>query len=570
MRHPMIYRCCCVLLAGISLAACAANGVSQSVPSTNAVKRAAVATTARAEVVIHWTSPSSKSSARHKPRFISPSAQSIRVAVAPVGKSDGDVVTNVVNRSSNHSTSTLRFDAPVGQDSITFQVFDGFDGAGNQIGGASIARQAIVAGKINHVGATFEGYVSNVILSSSDPRLVPMPWAWYGVNASKQPPYALVGTGAISVTLTPVDADGNVILGSNDGPVIAAKSTNPSAIRLEPVKGTPGGYTLQAVSPFSSSASSPTIELAISATPGLDGTAISTGYTIGELSELFAASSAGISAYRMSASATIGYAVPITTSGDFGGVRLIRGLAYDGDHHRLYVADGVAMRIDAFDEDGNADPTWTPPQVVNTTGLAYSAHAHRLYVTSSENGGSVSAFDASGTAVKLTGFTGLQTLLGIAYDSWSGDVALLQGSNGATTLGEFDATGRPIASSSVVVSGPPSFSASSPIGISGAAGGLYIYGVWQEVGYEVQNWTFSTVWGRYFDGSGDYGYSDSGSNPIVAAAGDPNDAYTYLAIGNGAGINCYRQIEYPILGQLEATIPVPPNGTSFSALAVAF
>lgn len=403
------------LLVALALAACS-GGSSPFVPnnSQQSATPQRHGKTAKAQIVIHWRSQRRVKHAR-RAFFISPSAQSIWISVAPVGKPNAATV-RTINRGKS-STSAVLLDAPIGSDIFTFQACDQPDGAGNQLGGATV-QQKIVAGKTNTVSATLEGYASTFAITSDDGRFAP--------TAGSESGYTVAGEGQYTFSVAPVDIDGNVIL--SPGVPKTSATSDTSYYAVAPVKGKANTFTIRALGSLSGrlggSVTRP--QLVLSA-PGAASTITTQDYALTNVALLYAAAGAGSSAHIYAYDALDNqYTLP---SGAFSGLSKPIGMVYDPASQRIYVADAGTNSILAYDESGNAlsGAGWNAPSVSGLTGITFSTNTHEIYVSSSAGStGKILVFDTSGATVTTSGgFSGLHgPPVGLAFLSAADSVYL--------------------------------------------------------------------------------------------------------------------------------------------------
>ncbi|MBV9409926.1 MAG: hypothetical protein JO164_13950, partial [Candidatus Eremiobacteraeota bacterium] len=406
MQAP--YRWCA--LGALALVAGCGGGAASSMPR-------APHRTASAQIVVHWTAPVSGQAALRRPRFVSASAQSIEIDVAAQGStSPAGTLRSVVNRPTSGSISTLAIDAPVGADTFTFVVYDKANATGATLGGTTLA-QTIASGVANTVSATLTGYARSFAWATTDIHFRPAGTAPDGLAR-----YSVLGQGNTTVVVTPLDADGNAILGYT--PPIGGSLDN-GAFTVAPVASHNGTYTLRAIAQL------PTLgepRLIFTAT-NPDGTVASSSFALSENAIGFGASGTGASA-TITAFDVLGNLVPAAT-GTFVGLQKPIGLALNEPAGVLYVADAGTGSILAFDESGAPAPGWTAPAVPNVTAVAFSPDNQRVYATTSANGGAVLAFDTTGAPIALNGtFAGLTAApVGIAVGRTFSNVAVVQAGN---------------------------------------------------------------------------------------------------------------------------------------------
>ncbi|HKU67940.1 MAG TPA: hypothetical protein VJP85_09190, partial [Candidatus Baltobacteraceae bacterium] len=519
---------------------------------------------ATAQFTIKWSS-ATKAPAVRKPLFISPSAQSIRVDTAPAGSTDlSQRVTTIVNNTGT-STSTVGIDAPIGNDTFTFTVFDQANAQGTNLGGGMVT-QTIAAGTANVVKATLDGYLAGLAISSNDTRLVKTSGFAGGL-----PIYAIVGTSPITFTVAPLDADGNVIL--SGAPTITAQSDS-SAFSLAPVAGSSTSFTIQAVGPMPAGVAARMTFSAPSATRTFSAT-----YTLMQLGLLYATGGTGTSAHVFAFDTT---GKQYTLSGSFPGLQTPIGIAFDNVNQRLYVADSGASSILAYDMNGNAATGWTPPSVPQPTGIAYSASANHVLVTSKAGTGAVLVFDKSGAPVANPGFTGLHGLpVGIADGATDSLIAVVDAGNPGY-LDVFTTAGAALTanSSSLVDGNNLPF---SPAGVGAADGNASLSDRFWVSGTDASNGPETALYwpitpnaplffyaALYFAGEI---WTPRVTGPTTSAYNIATNEFYIVDSGQLRGFSCAQSPcdggYPPSLRPPEAALIAPPNGITFTAAAFA-
>ena len=177
-NRPLAVRLLGAGLASGLLAACSGGGtVAPAAPQTRPQA------TARVTFTMNWNDPSGQS-LRRTPKYVPASARSVGVAV------NGGTAQVL-----NNPATTLAIDAPVGNDTFGFVLYDAANGSGNVLSRATVT-QAIVLATANTVSAVLNGVVASLAVALS--------------NASPN-----AGTPAtVNVNVTAKDADGNTIIGS--------------------------------------------------------------------------------------------------------------------------------------------------------------------------------------------------------------------------------------------------------------------------------------------------------------------------------------------------------------------
>jgi hypothetical protein len=350
-------------------AAAAGNGSSQKV-----------------RISIDWRTKSTK-----RDRFTSPSARSVRVDIQGAHAFWSHVV---IDKPKTDKITTTAVTVPIGNDAFTFTLFDRRQAAGTKLGGSTVLRK-IVAGHSAVIRTTFFGYAAGFTIVSDDKRFAPVVSTGNGL-----PEYEVRGQAKLTFSVTVTDPDGNVILAPGM-PAVTASCDTPGVFTLLRVAGKRNVFTIQATAPIGPSAH---VNLLLSAA-GAEGVTYTATYPLLENSLILAAAGTGSAAHVYELD-TLGNLYP--TAGGFPGLQDPVGLAYDNDHHRIYVADAGASTILAYDENGNAVSGWTKPSVPGITGVTYSSHSRNVYASSTSGGGAIKTFDSNGTpAVTPGGFTGL-------------------------------------------------------------------------------------------------------------------------------------------------------------------
>lgn len=367
------------LTAAASLLAFAGCSGSHALP-TSASQRNVVSST----LTMHWPARTGTSSAARGRKSISPSAQSIVVEV-----NNDSTLTTVSNRPAGtaSATSTVVVLTPPGNDSFTFSVYDAQNGTGNELGQKTVV-QAIVAGQNNVINATVDGLVASVQIAplANQPTVAPV------TDPSGKTVYSMLGDVPVTFAATPLDADGNVILGPGD-PVSFDASTLSTSITVAPVSGQGNEFTVRA--------------------SGLSNTAASAGFTVKATDGIGTFTQSNVSltlsgltyvAYENAGTGTIAAldssGTRVALAGSFGGVVDPKGIAYDSQDHRIYVADAGANALLAFNSDGSTfTGNYTPPSLSAPFAVAYDDHTNVLYVLDTAG---VHAVNADGSAAPVT------------------------------------------------------------------------------------------------------------------------------------------------------------------------
>jgi hypothetical protein len=420
----------------LALAACSVRqGAPGYVPAVADVRVFSSAAHATVSFTIHWPTAAgkAKSNLLRRPFFISPSAKSFRIDVAPADSSNPKAITSTfVNRPARETTTTITFAAPIGEDDFVFGDYDQPNAKGNKLGGAEVFEK-IGASGVNKISATLSGYAAGVRLTTSSPWLSPKT----STNLTK---YTLVGDQANEVAVSPLDADGNVIVPPGIEPIATMSSTDPS-IAVALVSGKPNVFIVQAVS---LTAKSNVPALQVDVTSGASGSQeFETSFPISEEDAVYATSGKGATA-KMTVFDQNGNT--IQTSGTFSGLNEPVALAYDTADHRVYVADAASQTIQAYDGEGNPVAGWTAPKVTGIASIVWAYTTQLVYATTTANGGGIDAFDSTGQGgpVPAGEFAGVSHPTALAYSgpsNFSGgvfDQIYVAGSTGnVTTVGTY-------------------------------------------------------------------------------------------------------------------------------------
>jgi DNA-binding beta-propeller fold protein YncE len=369
------------------LAGCSGGGGSHALPSAPGT---------RVQFSIKWPSVQTLSHLR-RPLYISPSTMSVAVEV-----NDDASLTTIANNpnSGQGGTQTVQVNAPPGNDKFYITLWDKQDGQGNQLGQAVLSK-TIVAAQVNSITATVEGVLAKIAVTHAAQE----PFFEQLSDEGGTPFFTLVGNHTGTVALSPLDADGNVILGDGGVGPLSLESSDP-AITLTPVSGTADEYTVQRTGDVGPGTHA---TLVASATDG-NGNPTTTRYPLHVSASMYVAfENAGSGSI---ATLDQGGNV-ISTSGHFSGVVDPKAISYDADDRLIFVADAGANAVLAYDEDGNAAANCAPMSVNGASGVAYNPVTKLVYVTSSTQN-TVTVFTPAGAPVAASGFSGLQSPNGIA------------------------------------------------------------------------------------------------------------------------------------------------------------
>lgn len=346
---------------------------------------------------------------RRAPHFVSPSAQSIEIDVAPSGQ-PAKPITKIVNKPKSSNSSTVTFSVPAANDTFTFGVFDRPAAGGNEIGGG-VTVKTIVGGHTNVVNATLDGYVAEA-------DLVPTSGAQFLKPNAAIGGYTLLGELPVEVAFTFKDADGNIILPTKESTVLVSiASSQSSLIAVKTVTGKANTVSLQAVGP--NPAFTP-VTLNVQVRSGAGGQQqYSQQYSLQQEALLYAAASG--SPGSMTLFDQEGKTYP--AAGGFPGLSNPIAMAWDDRDAELFVADGTQHVILAYDGLGNTLKQWSTPSVPGITSLTYNHDLHRVYATAAKSAGAakdaVLAFDLHGDPVAVHGFANAVGPVSIAYSNFA-------------------------------------------------------------------------------------------------------------------------------------------------------
>jgi hypothetical protein len=369
--------------AALALAASGCGGGARSVPAAH---HALASARSPVSFTMRWPDRT-PGSTRHRPHFVSPSTMSVVVEVNPDGAPAGPV-TFANNPGTAGGTSTVAIDAPVGADVFVISLYDAAQtpgetsAAGNELGRVRVA-QTIVANTLNTLSATVIGTVASVRVGPlpSQPNVMAQPGGADG--------YELVGRAPATFAVAPLDAGGNVIV-QPDAPVSIALAPNARAtgvLTVTPVSGTTDRFVVQAVAPNATTYPTSLVATATDAAGGL----ATSSLIVDATSAVYVAYANGAApaVARFDAHGTA-FALP---PGAFAGLLNPVALAYDADDRRVFVADGAAGKVLAFDEDGAPVAAFAAPVVAGLNGVTYDSHNRNVYAS---GGAGVSVFAPNG------------------------------------------------------------------------------------------------------------------------------------------------------------------------------
>lgn len=283
--------------------------------------------------------------------------------------SSGASTMTVANNPGNKPSTTLSLDAPAGSDTFVISSYDRKQKTGegkplgNQLGQATVTK-TIVAGKVTRVHFTIGGIVTFVSIALPSPG--PLVSLSGGVGAQA---LDVIGGASETVTLTPLDADGNAILTSSASARYTLKPTTGTTgmVKIASISKKPNEFSVSVVPPPANDVS-PVKRLELIAgvtdTIGLHTTNVGlipvnevvVGYTAGR-------------APRIAVYDGSGHLVTLPP-GAFPGVTQPVGVAYDPDDRWILVAD-ASNKVLAFDMLGNAIANFKAPTLSGLTAIAY-------------------------------------------------------------------------------------------------------------------------------------------------------------------------------------------------------
>jgi hypothetical protein len=324
-----------------------AGGCSGHIGTGNlpAVPAYQAAPTANITIAIKW--PSSAQSGAN-PAFISPSAQSVTVAV------NGTLIATINAPPPGQPSQAVTAAAPLGSDVFSMKTYDGANATGTMLGQVD-ETFTVADGQANNIALTVIGIATSiaVVPEPNQPLLL-------GDAVSG---YRIAGNRGVVFDVTLKDADGNTILNGGQPPLGVSGNQNlffsyddPSlnVIRAVSTNGI-NGYdqvVLTAFNPDGSQISAPPIKI---------------GNT-----EIVAVIDGG-STPRVSLYDLNGNAIPLP-AGRFGGLTQPSGLTYDPCLFTFAITDSASNSLNFYAEDGGP-PAYTPgpflPALNNPTALTF-------------------------------------------------------------------------------------------------------------------------------------------------------------------------------------------------------
>jgi hypothetical protein len=363
----------------------------------------------RASITLLWKAPSRAISHGRSPHFISPSAQSIQIEVSAGGAAAKQPST-IVNRPQTGTQSIVTMNVPAGSDVFLFSVFDKKNAAGTNIGGAQVTK-TIAPQTTTKFGVTLDGYVQQAVLTPS----VGKAFLKTRLNVGGGPGYTLVGSASVELSVTFMDADGNVIVPSQANAYVTLASSQPSLIALHRLSPQSNSFTIRAMEP-NPEFTPVTIELQVSS--GSSGSQqFFRQFSVQEEALLVAAASGKPGSIVLFDQEGNVY----HNGGTYPGLKDPVAVAWDPYDNALFVGDSASQAIYAYDETGNPLKGWTAPHVPGINSVTFNHDARRVYAVATKSSGAarsaILAFDLSGHAVRVRGFKGASAPVSIAYNN---------------------------------------------------------------------------------------------------------------------------------------------------------
>lgn len=480
------------VVVAISFLLAGCGGKSGGLPPTPTKPASKVAV----QFTMHWPNKSTTTSKR-KRMYISPSTQSVIIAVNSASNPPGPVTfANISSATGNPPTSTISINAPIGSDDFIIQLYDAQQTAGetapngNLVGQTEVT-QTINAGTLNTINATIDGVASGVSIQP----LANQPT----VETSQSSGFNIVGSAPVTFQVNALDVDGNVIVAPGNAPTTTLAPYG-SGVSVSAVSGSANQFTVQVTAPASST-SFPSVYATANDSYGDTANGI---ININPVSAIYVGyGSGGVALYDGNGSALT------LPSGAFGGVQNPVAMAYDYDDNYVFVADAGQGKLLAFDPLGNPISGFTAPSVAGISAVAYDSNNKTVYTVSTSGISSFMTTGAAGpTAVAVSNAAGIAY---IASDSSNKPLTELSAGLGGSTpsIGLYNEAGSQ--TSSFTVSGIPTSIAYAP----------YFAGIVQQI-YGVRS---GNVDGYDTNGGSKVTIADA-NNPFGIAV-DPNshDAY---------------------------------------------
>ena len=416
-------------------------GGAASLPGAGSVPR-----TTDARVVITIPQRAASSAGSRAPAYVSPSTQSLTVAIDGGTPTAQNLTTSSPNCSVGGPLSALTCTVPIavatGSHTFTFNTYDALNGAGSILSTNAVT-QTIVANQTNSINVTLAGVPASLqvlVLGSGS-----------GISGTVTTGLRATGAASIPLSVAPLDADGNIIIGPG-APTLSASITGATpgfGGAATPNASNPNEFTVSALAPGSATFS-------VTATPAIPaaGTPLSASVPLTYVAVVTTIAGAH---------GTSGFADGTGTNARFYGDA---GIAYDSATGDLYVTDttncmfrevspgngtvnsGSVVTLAGDGSGGGcglADGTGTAARFANPIGDAYDSANGYIYITDLSNCairqvtlGSGTA--GSGTVVTVAGGvcgyadgTGATAKFfnpaGIAYDSVNDDLYVTDDTN---------------------------------------------------------------------------------------------------------------------------------------------
>lgn len=381
-------------LLAVSIVFAGCSGKSGSLPPVTTTKPASKTTMVL--FTMHW--PRKASATHRKPKYISPSTQSVIISVNSAANPPGPTTfANISSATGNPPTSTININAPIGSDDFIIQLYDAQQTAGetapsgNLVGQTEVA-QTINAGQLNTINATIDGVAYGVSIAP----LANQPT----IEVSQSSGFNIVGAAPVTFQVNALDADGNVIVPPGNAPTTTLAPYG-SGVSVAAISGSANQYTVQVTTPTSST-SFPSVYATASDSYGDTANSI---INIAPVSAIYIGyGSGGVALYDGT-----GNAITLP-SGAFGGVQNAVAMAYDYDDNYVFVADAGQGKLLAFDALGNPISGFTAPAVAGISGVTYDSNNKTVYAVGTSG---ISSFTTTGAAGPTA--AAVSNMAGIAY-----------------------------------------------------------------------------------------------------------------------------------------------------------
>jgi hypothetical protein len=216
--HPALNALALVTLAACSSGTSAGVSVLPSTPSTTTATSGF-----SADVLINVPFKSTQAVAARRPEYVSPSTQSIGIAIDNGAPAYTNLSTGNTNCKANAAHSSLQCVVPIhakiGAHEASFITYDQPNGQGNKLSAAVSVGFKIAAGQNNIIPVTLGGIATSV-------AALPMSVA---VAGSQSGGFTICGNNALLFTIVPADADGNYIIGPGS-PTVSVTAQSPVTV----------------------------------------------------------------------------------------------------------------------------------------------------------------------------------------------------------------------------------------------------------------------------------------------------------------------------------------------------